>query len=648
MTIKKLLFLLGLSGVVVLSLYAQSTAGNKIRVRSNSLQSDSIKVWVFFHDKGNALAPLFKKAAVNDRARQRRAARGSVSDYDTYDREVNPEYIAQIAPLVKRVAQTSRWLNAVSAWAVPSGLSRLAEFEFIDSVKEVAVFVRKPEPTVEADSMRMLKPESPYPPDYGESYAQSAQIEVDVLHDRGLTGTGITILMLDTGFKLSHPVFSQLKIDSTYDFINNDTDVEDAQDPSGIIQQSHGTATLSIIGGYDYGNMIGVAYDATFLLAKTEIIGQEIKAEEDNWVAAVEWGEPLGAEVVSSSLGYNDWYTWEDMDGRTATCTIAATIAARHGLIVVNAAGNEGRTSQYPTLIAPADGDSVIAVGAVALTGEISGFSSNGPTFDGRIKPDICALGVGDRIANQSGGYGNGSGTSFATPLVAGACALLLQAHPNWHYDSLYRAITSTATRAASPDTVYGYGIIRAYQAMHFGSDTTATFTISGNTGMAGVTLSYNDGTLKTATSNADAAYSLVVSYGWAGTVTPTRTGYTFMPDHLDFANVLEDMGGQDFVASSETISGVVAAPNPFTGSVDFVFSLRTAGEARYRIYDLAGEKIAEKSASFTLPGEVSSLTYRLSWDGRNYKGDQAAAGVYIVYFASPGIETTLKVFKKE
>jgi len=568
--IKRLFFVLGLASALLLSLYAITSAGNKIRVRPTSLQSDSIKVWVFFHDKGNALAPLSKKAAVNDKAMLRRVARGSIVDYDTYDREVNPEYVAQIVPLVKRVAQTSRWLNAVSAWATPSELGRLAEPEFVDSVKEVAVFVRKPEPTAEADTTRMLKPESPNPPDYGESFPQSAQIEVDLLHDRGLTGSGITILMLDSGFKVSHAAFEQLKIDSTWDFINHDVDVEDSADASGPSQQSHGTSTLSIIGGYDYGNMIGVAYDANFLLAKTEVIGSETQVEEDNWVAGIEWGERLGADVVSSSLGYTDWYTWEDMDGQTAACTIAATIAARHGLVVVNAAGNEGRTSQYPTIIAPADGDSVIAVGAVTLAGEIAGFSSNGPTFDGRIKPDVCALGVSDRIAIQTGGYGNGSGTSFATPLVAGACALLLQAHPNWHYDDVYRAVTGTATNAASPDSVYGYGILRAYQALNFESDT------------------------------------------------------------------------------GKTISGVVAAPNPFTGSVDFVFSLKTAGEAKYRIYDIAGEKIADKSASFTLSGEANSSTFRLSWNGQNSNGDQAAAGVYIVYFASPGIETTLKIFKKE
>jgi serine protease AprX len=566
LTIRKLFFVLGLASVFVLSLYTMSSAGNKIRVRPNSLQSDSVKVWVFFHDKGNTLIQLSKKAAVNDKAMLRRVARGSVVDYDTYDREVNPEYVAQIAPLVKRVAQTSRWLNAVSAWTTPSGLAQLAELESVDSIKEVAVFVRKPEPISESDALRMPKPESPDPPDYGQSFAQVHQIEVDQLHSRNLTGTGVTILNLDTGFKISHPAFARMKIDSTWDFINNDTDVEDSTDFSGPRQQEHGTATLSIIGGYDYGNMIGVAYDANFLLAKTEVMGTETRVEEDNWVAGVEWGERLGADVVTSSLGYIDWYTWEDMDGQTATCTIAATIAARHGLVVVNAAGNEGRNSPHPTLIAPSDGDSVIAVGAVDLGGEIAGFSSNGPTFDDRIKPDVCAMGVGSRIATQIGGYGNGGGTSFSTPLVAGVCALLIQANPNWHYGKIYRAITSTATKAMSPDSVYGYGIIRAYQALNFDPDT------------------------------------------------------------------------------GSTISGVVAAPNPFTVTVDFIFSLETSGDATYRVYSVAGEKIAERSASF----EAGSSTYRLSWDGRNSKGDRAAAGVYIVYFSGPGIEETLKIFKKE
>ncbi len=571
MTIKRILFLLFVSSALASLFCAAGLADDKIKIRTRALQSDSVKVWIFLHDKGDPQSPLSKKVAVTDRAQRRRALRGGLVDTDACDREVNSGYVQQVTPLVRRIAQRSRWLNAVSAWAAPSQLDQLANLGCVDSIKEVAVFHRLPEPIAETKDQDLLKPQSPYPPDYGPSFQQAAQIEADALHSRGLTGAGITILMLDTGFKVSHPAFAQMTIDSTWDFINNDVDVEDAAEAAaGSWQQSHGTSTLSIVGGYDYGNIIGIAYSADFLLAKTEIYGQEIEVEEDNWVAGIEWGERLGADVASSSLGYMDWYTWQDMDGNTAACTIAADSAARLGMIVVNAAGNEGRTADFPTLIAPADGDSVIAVGAVNSTGQISGFSSNGPTFDGRIKPDVCAMGVDDRLAVMSGGYGNSSGTSFATPLVAGVCALLLQGRPNWHYDSLYQAITSTATQASSPDSVYGYGIVRAYQALNFGLNT------------------------------------------------------------------------------NRTISGVVAAPNPFTGAVDFLFSLQAAGEVRYRIYTVAGEKLAEKAESFTPCGDSGQVVCRLSWDGRNYKGDIAAAGVYIVYFAGPGIETTLKIFKKE
>ncbi|MGB5137422.1 MAG: S8 family peptidase, partial [Candidatus Zixiibacteriota bacterium] len=308
----------------------------------------------------------------------------------------------------------------------------------------------------------------PFPPDYGPSFVQMNQIQVPALHDLGYKGEGIRILMLDTGFRVNHPVFAHTDIEATYDFINNDADVDDDLPDSS--QPIHGTQTFSIIGASVEGLMLGVAYEATFLLAKTEIRADEIQAEEDNWVAGIEWGESLGSDVVSSSLGYTDWYDSTDFDGNTAITTRAADIAASLGVIVVNSAGNQQQPGNTgATLIAPSDGDSVISVGAVDLGGQIAGFSSYGPSYDGRIKPDVCAMGVSDAVANpSSNGLMTASGTSFSCPLVAGAVALLLQAKPEWGYGEIYTALTSTANRSNSPDNVYGYGIVRSLDALNY------------------------------------------------------------------------------------------------------------------------------------------------------------------------------------
>ncbi|MFH2056092.1 MAG: S8 family serine peptidase [bacterium] len=452
-----------LIALLLILLTGSAFGRGRIEIPTALQQGDSLKIWVYFTDKGSLRSGLSPAIPVTVDALERRARRGADIDYDYYDTPVNPDYITAVSELALSTRVQSRWLNAVSVWITPGALQQIAELPFVDKLTPVAQYKRSP--VIEQPPQRLEKPQGSLQLDYGPSFNQLDMIGVVELHEQGYTGAGVNILMLDTGFKLSHEAFAHLDVDSTWDFINGDVDVEDAADADDD-QQSHGTSTLSLIGAYAPDSLIGAAYNATFLLAKTERRSSSSEAEiadADDWIAGAEWGEPLGAEVLSSSLGYDDraGYSYEELDGNTAEVTIAADLAAALGVMVVNSMGNDGRSAAEPTLIAPADGDSVIAVGAVDPGGNITSFSSNGPTADGRIKPDVCAEGSGVRIASYLGGYSSfGSGTSFSCPLTAGAVALILEVHPDWTYGTIYNRLTSTASRANSPDTVYGFGII--------------------------------------------------------------------------------------------------------------------------------------------------------------------------------------------
>jgi subtilisin family serine protease len=307
--------------------------------------------------------------------------------------------------------------------------------------------------------------------DYGTSFGQVNQIKVPFLHDVGLDGTGVVIAVLDAGFdNLPHPAFASTRIVATRDFVNGDDNVADG----GIGEGSHGTATLSVIGGFQPGEIIGPAFAASYILAKTENTESETPVEEDNWAAAVEWAEAMGADVVSSSLGYLSYdppfpsYRPSDLDGDTAISTRAADLAGERGVMIVNSAGNQGFDPRANTLGAPADGHLVLAVGAVASTGTRASFSSVGPTADGRIKPDVAAQGVSVKVARPDGnpGYATANGTSFSCPLTAGVVALLVQANPSATPSQVFDALRSTASQAGQPDNLLGYGIVNALAAL--------------------------------------------------------------------------------------------------------------------------------------------------------------------------------------
>jgi len=428
------------------------------------------KYWFFFTDKGQSLSKSDFEQARNrltDRAiwRRQKVTPPNQPIVNMTDLPVNENYIHRLQAEGIEPVIVSRWINAVSAYATKSKAEQLTSLPFVEKVQRVAVFQRDPIPP--QPDLKLRKPKTPHVLDYGASFEQNALENIPKLHRIGVTGKDVIVAIMDTGFSLEHEAFDSTHVIATYDFIHGDENVDYEADQDVRDQPYHGTAVLSILAGYANGTLIGPAFDASFLLAKTEELASETQAEEDYWIAAAEWAEINGADVINTSLGYMDWYEYEDMDGDTAPITIAADMAARMGIVVVSSAGNEGNTS-WRYISAPADGDSVIAVGAVDSENILAGFSSVGPTFDGRIKPDVVAMGVNCVNATLSGGYSRGSGTSFSSPIVAGIAALILSAHPELTPMQVRQALVQTAGRVMNPDNMYGFGLVDAFEAVNY------------------------------------------------------------------------------------------------------------------------------------------------------------------------------------
>jgi len=462
---------------------AQSPAGKLSPVLAMELASlpsgETRPVWVYLTDKGfEPDSPGLMKKILQERARsmrerclhRRAKARPGPEMVDFEDIAVFPAYAERVQAMVPRVRTVSRWLNALSVEAGREEVEALGSLGFVRRLEPVASFQRSEEgqPQFEQPSPST---DSFFNRIYGPSRTQLEQMNVPSLHLMGTTGQGVLVCLLDVGFHKSHPVFKAARLLAEWDFVNGDGDVQQNLNDPQDYSDSHGTGTWSALGGFMPGQLMGPAFRAEFILGKTETDRFERPVEEDYWAAGIEWAESLGADVVSSSLGYTDWYTFKDMDGRTAVTTRAANRAADLGVVVVNAAGNE-RNDAWGHINAPADGFKVIAVGAVSADGRIASFSSPGPTYDGRIKPEVCALGVSTWIAGLNGDgspkYGPGSGTSFATPLVAGVVALLLEAHPDWTPDDVREALLATASRSTTPDNDYGWGIVNALAAVQY------------------------------------------------------------------------------------------------------------------------------------------------------------------------------------
>lgn len=633
------------------------------KMQSDS-QTDKYLVWVYFTDKGNNIEGYYTnpQTVVSQKSLERRAKVLSESHLiDFTDLPVNQTYVSILNQNGFELKQKSKWFNAVSGFASRNEINQIASNKFIKKVDVVGTFAKKVEDiefnSKESGNDNPNQPEGTHSLNYGGSFTQLNLISVPQVHDLGFNGTGITICVLDAGFNnLPHEVFQSMNIIAAYDFVNHDPNVGDEGDMGS---GTHGTATLSIIGGFKEGQLIGPAYGANFILAKTENTDTETPVEEDNWVAALEWADSIGVDVTSTSLGYIDYdfpytsYTWEDMDGNTALITIAGDLAVGKGIVVVNSAGNQGFNSSHNTLGAPADGDSIIAVGAVTSSGIRTSFSSVGPSADGRIKPDLMAMGSNVYHADSFGNsYWSGGGTSYSCPLVAGVCALILQKNPNLTPTEVLEVLRSTATQSNNPDNLYGWGIINALSAVNLVTIPVELTLFSGN---------YEDGVVNlkwiTATETNNFGfeverrndYSPYESIGFVnGNGTSTnRVTYNFVDENLSANRYYYRLKQIDLDGSSEysneievEIEGLTDFqlyqnyPNPFNPSTKIKYFIPQNSFVKITLHDILGSEIRTLVSENVQPGN-----YEIVLDGSNL-----SSGMYFVRLSSENIQRTLKI----
>ena len=417
------------------------------------------RVWVYFDKKDKSKVTKLDPTAIKRRVKH------NIFTATKYDYNIQEEYIRKLVEVGAEIKNQSRWLNAVSLIVDSNELELIQKLSFVKKIEPVRQHKKKK--AIQTVENQILVNRDI---DYGSSFNQIEQINCRIPHIAGYYGQGVRVLYIDTGFELNHEAYDSLNLIGQYDFINNDQNAANETDQEILENQDdHGTLCLSVMAGYSPGSLIGPAFKSEYLLAKTEIMAEEIQQEEDNYIAALEWGESLGADIACASLGYLDWYSYEDLDGNTAATTKAIDIASGLGVLCVNSAGNEGNDPWYH-IITPADADSVLSVGAVDANDIIANFSSRGPTFDGRIKPEVCARGVSTYCvrSNTENIYRNASGTSFSAPLAAGAAAVIMSANPEWTNMQVREAIMITASQFNSPDNDYGHGILNTWAAINY------------------------------------------------------------------------------------------------------------------------------------------------------------------------------------
>lgn len=658
-------------------------------------------VWVVFTDKAIFDPRTFDAAVraagarLTERARARRAKeQGGQFAPDFDDVRVPARYVDAVTGTGAQLRHVSKWMNAVSVMANEAQARQIATLPFVRAilplqlsrpVQPVSVgptiegttapdaHGAAPAPGAERAAEILNKPLNPT--GYGPSITQLNSIFVPAVHDSGYSAAGVILAMFDTGFNKAHTANVQLKRIAEWDFVWEDGETANQVPPDATSQWDHGTGTWAVAGGYWINNLIGPAYNATFALAKTEYVPTETHAEEDNWAAAAEWADSLGVDVISSSLAYLDFdpgqfdYTWADLNGKTTIVAQAAILAARRGIVVANAMGNDGPGGR--TLDSPADADSILSCGAVDQFNAIANFSSRGNTSDGRLKPEVVAQGVSTywAVASNNAAIAQANGTSLSTPLVAGSAALVREAHPEWNAQQVRQALMTTADKANTPDSIYGRGRINVQAAIWSSTlgppvyprpfnlllpsnnstvlTTPLTLRWRSTTDPQNEALSYTV-SLRSLTSNQvvftqTTTDSSAVVTGYLGPSTTYEWTVT-ANDALSHGRSAREpfrftTGATTGVAIPPSAAAVVLGqnrPNPFLRATDIPFTLAGSGAveaAELRIFDARGRLVKTLIAG----DQPTARQYVIHWDGRDDAGRQAAAGIYFYRLRAMG-----------
>jgi subtilisin family serine protease len=620
----------------------------------SSLSAQNVqRYWIYFKDKGRAelgKSRDSKNLPLSDRSLQRRLNQGISPLFDYSDLPLESSYLQQLRNLGLPVYRQSKWLNAVSVTATAAELIGISNLPFVRKIEKVGVFHFRNQ-----DLLTSFAPDTAarmQQNDYGPSENQNALIGIPQAHTLGYHGQGVRIALFDTGYSLLHESLQQVQVVASRDFVQGDSVVSNqSSDQPG--QHNHGTEILAIIAGYKPGSIIGPAYSAEYLLAKTELINSETHLEEDNWVAAAEWADSLGADIISTSLGYSTFdagqgdYTYADMDGNTTIITRAADLAASKGIAVFSSAGNEGASSWY-YITAPADGDSVIAVGGVRPDGSHWPVSSNGPTADGRIKPDLLAQGqsVYSISPVSTAGYIYISGTSAACPLAAGAAAILLSIDSTLTVMQLYELLKSTASQAGNPDNTMGYGLINLEKCLvrlldgkvlHLYNFTSAA--AQGRNVLnwtAESILGVKEWIVQRQTGQSG-FYELGRLEMPAGQMSPVNLSFTDLEinggEFCRYRLLVELTADTTLVLDSLTVQSLSPVqtvicqnfPNPFNTSTQIIFSLDRPQRIGLKVYDRTGRLVRKLIDDSTLQASF----HHYIWNGTRDNGSLAASGIY-------------------